>query len=64
MRKDDEYWERAHHEIYLRTGVPNPMILGEIGASKYAYPNGLLSQRIWRWIVRQVRRLARRGTPS
>jgi hypothetical protein len=31
------------------------MIRGEVGASEYAYPNGLLSQRIARWVVRKLR---------
>jgi hypothetical protein len=58
------------HRLDLRKGVllerelPNMMIRGEIGASEYAYPNGLLSQRIARRIARACRRLLRRPSRS
>jgi hypothetical protein len=65
LRDHDRYYDELHERIFRETGVPNPMIRGEIGASKYAYPNGMLNQRIGRWIVRQLRRLLRReASPS
>ena len=54
----------SYERIFLETGLPNPMRHGEPGASADAYPNGLLSERAARWIVRQVRRLMRRAAPE
>jgi len=50
--------------VLLEPRRPSVMVRGEIGASAAAYPNGLLSQRIGRWIVRQARRLMRRDAPK
>jgi hypothetical protein len=65
VRKNERrrYYEQEHERIFRETGVPNPMIRGEIGASVYAYPNGLWTQRAGRWIVRHVRRLRNLFSP-
>jgi hypothetical protein len=59
MRKDDRYYELEHERIFRETGVPNPMMRGDITASEIAYPNGLMSERVARWIVRTLRRTLR-----
>jgi hypothetical protein len=64
LRDHHRHYDLVHEQIYRESGVPNPMLRGEIGASAAAYPNGLLSQRIGRWIVRRARRLARRDAPK
>jgi hypothetical protein len=60
LRDHDRYYDLLHEQLSRETGMPNPMIRGEIGASAAAYPNGLLSQRIGRWLMRQLRRVSRR----
>jgi hypothetical protein len=61
MRKDDRYYELEHERIFRETGVPNPMMRGDLIANEIAYPNGLLSERIARWLVGRMRRALRRS---
>jgi hypothetical protein len=60
VREANRRADAEHTRIWIETGVRNPMMKGEPGATKYAYPNGMLHEQIGRWVVRQWRRLLRR----
>ena len=47
--------------VLLNDPLEDLLIRGEPGASAAAYPNGLLSQRIARWIARKARSLVGRA---
>ncbi len=64
LRDVDRYYDEVHRQIFIETGVPNPMMKGELGATEYAYPNGMLHEQIGRWVARQWRRLLRREPAS
>lgn len=56
MREHERAGDDLYEQIYRETGLPNPMVRGDAGASRWAYPNGLPRERF----VRAVRRVWRR----